>query len=275
MKLTIVKKLCKKYEKSKDKTNDLIRKLCRKGKYNAIKWMYTENKIDKNLLVEDEYIFISCCVSGNLNLAKLLLEINPNINLEANDNVAFDIICENGLLKFAKWMISKNPNMFSTPNTEKNIGLYNSTALINSCKNGHFKMVKWLLTIRLHIFIENDFNEGFYEACVNGHLKLAQWLYKKSPYPIKDLLHVFIHSVSYCKLDVAEWLFGFNKELIISLAGSNECGYIFVLSMLENKLKCNSKETIMKILEWYRKMDIQIDYRFLYKLCEEKSIDID
>lgn len=245
--------------------------VCKKGYYNVVKWLHDENKINAKWLIDDVYIFIHCCDKGYLKLAKLLLEINPNIDLEANDNCVFDLVCAKGYLKFAKWLLSVKPDIFSKPNTEKNIYLYNSTAFINSCQNGHFKMAKWLLKVRPHIFIEFDFDEGFHEACVNGHIKIAKWLYKISPYKMKNILHTFAHSFSHGQLDVAKWLYSMHKDLIHDIAKPDKAGFVFAFHVIQNKRGTETEEKSIQTLEWFNEINLTIDYERLYDICRNNG----
>ena len=48
--------------------------------------------------------FQSACENGQLEIAKQLLEKNPNINISANNDAAFRYACKNGHVKVVTWL---------------------------------------------------------------------------------------------------------------------------------------------------------------------------
>ena len=57
----------------------------------------------------DIQMFIDACSNGHLNVAKWLLQFNPNVH--ALNDEAFRSACKNGHLDVAKWLIQFNPDV--------------------------------------------------------------------------------------------------------------------------------------------------------------------
>ena len=88
-------------------------------------------------------------------------------------NKAFRQACMNGNLELAKWLLKVNPNI--------DISAKNEHAFRWACMNGHLELAKWLLEINPYIDITSNSNEAFLGACFNGKLNVAQWLSKIMP----------------------------------------------------------------------------------------------
>ena len=64
--------------------------------------------------------FAEACKTGNIDAAKLLLELKPNINISAENEDAFRWACKNGHLHVAQWFQSLNPFKYGTNNLYSN-----------------------------------------------------------------------------------------------------------------------------------------------------------
>lgn len=63
-------------------------------------------------LSEDEFAFQIVCRDGYLDIAKKLLELNPNINISAFNDYAFKNACRKGHLEIVEWLQSLNPERY-------------------------------------------------------------------------------------------------------------------------------------------------------------------
>ena len=67
--------------------------------------------------------FCLACKKGNIEFAKLILTVKPNIDISAKNEEAFRLSCENGHLEVAQWLQSLKPHIYVIKNKIK-IGTY-------------------------------------------------------------------------------------------------------------------------------------------------------
>jgi hypothetical protein len=60
----------------------------------------------------DNLLFSELCITNKVESAKLLLEINPNLNLLSNLTDGFILSCEFNSVKIAEWIHETNPNCY-------------------------------------------------------------------------------------------------------------------------------------------------------------------
>ena len=66
---------------------------------------------DYNLFYEKELCFTNACLSGNIELVKYLLEINPNIDVYINKENPFVNACISGNLELVHYLIRISPSI--------------------------------------------------------------------------------------------------------------------------------------------------------------------
>jgi ankyrin repeat protein len=118
--------------------------------------------------------FIALCYQGDLEGAKRLLEIYPDIDTSYENECAFDGACIRGYLEIAKWLFQLNPNSSVSYNNEQ--------AFRYACINNQLELVKWLLSVKPDINISADNDGAFRWVCCFKHLEVAEWLQSLKPY---------------------------------------------------------------------------------------------
>jgi ankyrin repeat protein len=146
------------------------------------------------------YDLVQACMSGNLELAKSLLEQKPTIDI--CDEKAFVEACRYGHLELAKWLLEQK--------TTIDISANNDEAFVSACSNGSLEVAKWLLKIKPTIDISVE--KAFRSACAFGYLEVAKWLLKIKPTIDIYACYKYCCELSYkftCnsrKLEVLKWL---------------------------------------------------------------------
>ena len=118
--------------------------------------------------------FIALCYKGDLEGAKRLLEIYPEIDISYDEECAFDDACINGYLEIAKWLLELKPNI--------NISICSEQPFRYACINNHLELAKWLLSVKPDINISADNDGAFRWVCRYKHLEVAKWLQSLKPY---------------------------------------------------------------------------------------------
>ena len=116
------------------------------------------------------YDLVQACMSGNLELAKSLLEQKPTIDI--CDEKAFVEACRYGHLELAKWLLEQK--------TTIDISANNDEAFVSACSNGSLEVAKWLLKIKPTIDIYACYkyccNLSYKFTCNSRKLEVLKWL---------------------------------------------------------------------------------------------------
>lgn len=109
--------------------------------------------------------FITACKEGNLELAQLILQNNPTIDISANNNSAFVDSCYLGYLDIVQWLYTIIPII--------DISAFDE-AFKWACYYGQLDIAQWLYSIK------PDMNISGYYKCylsvdnINKHLDMEQ-----------------------------------------------------------------------------------------------------
>ena len=142
--------------------------------------------------------FCQLCNSDNLDEAKELLRLYPDINISVHNEDAFRNACYYGYLEVAKWLLQVKPD------------INNEMAFRCACVKGHLEVAKWLLQVKPDI--NKSYQAAFHLACEYGHLEVAQWLISMKPdinmsaYNHYAFRTACVHGSLVRELEVAEWL---------------------------------------------------------------------
>ena len=96
-------------------------------------WPIIPNKFTTIL---DDFAFRLVCQSGDLEVAKCLIQVWSPLDI----NYAFRVSCQWGQLHIAKWLYELYPNI--------DIHEYGDFAMFFASHNGHTEVVKWLNEIQ-------------------------------------------------------------------------------------------------------------------------------
>lgn len=101
-----------------------------------------------NLAVQNvQKAFHNLCPKGHIISAQTLLKFYPKLMIR---NDTFRDVCANGQLETAKWVLNVNPDI--------DISAYNEAPFRCACLNGHLEVAKWLLFVNPNINISTNNN---------------------------------------------------------------------------------------------------------------------
>jgi hypothetical protein len=170
---------------------------CISGNLIMAKWMIEQSKTGQliNIHTMDEYAFSSCCQYERLEMLEWLIELSRQpefglINIHTSNETAFRISCSLGYLKVAQWLIELS--------RQPEFGLIdihvnNDNIFYSVCTIGHVEVVQWLIELsRLPEFGQIDIHtlNVFYMSCVGGHLRIAKMLIQLSQQPPYTLIDI-------------------------------------------------------------------------------------
>ena len=118
-------------------------------------------------LFDMEFEFIRSCINGHLDIAKLILKIQPQINISAQNEYAFRGACSNGHLNIAKWLLEIRPQI--------NISAQNEYAFRYACLHEHLKVAEWLQTLNPYLYVINYNSDGKYAGYYIRTKEEARW----------------------------------------------------------------------------------------------------
>ena len=151
-----------------------------------------------------EYAFRMACENGHLEVAQWLLQVKPNIQVDALNEWAFRNACMMRHLKVAKWLLQVKPDI--------DISVKNEDAFRLACANGHLEVAKWLLQIKPNIQVDALNEWAFRMACANGHLEIAKLLHNWMLIITHNYVTAFRYACENGHLKVAEWLVKISHE---------------------------------------------------------------
>lgn len=169
------------------------------------KWLFTLQP-NINISKNNEYIFRTTCINNYLDVAKWLYEIKPNININIDNDIIFITSCGYHNDKLCKWLYSINKNI--------NISAQNENAFINACKLNNINRVKWLLSIKPDINISINNNIAFFIAC-HYNIDIAKYIYSIKP----DITLSFKYFKNAClqnNIDLVKWFLDINPNIDIT-----------------------------------------------------------
>ena len=78
---------------------------CKFGDLERVQELLPQVNQFSDISVNDEHAFISACSNGNLEIAKLLLQFTPDIDISAQNHLAFNIACEFAHENIVDWLV--------------------------------------------------------------------------------------------------------------------------------------------------------------------------
>jgi len=198
------------------------------------------NKISEN---QNNLAFCYCCAYGNLEIAKWLLDMKPDINIADNNYSCFRMACIEGRLEIIKWLFNMVEINLNNNDPVCSYGLvtacsagelelakffYNDRSnifehhyedsLLQACKNGHLDIIKWLLSVKPDINISANYEAPFRFACYYGYLEVAKWLLEIKPdINISAVNEAFRLACDNDNLEIAKWLFNVKPDIDITI----------------------------------------------------------
>ena len=107
------------------------------GNLEFLQGFYYSNSYRIDVSAENDRAFSYACEFGQLEIAKWLLQIKPNIDISADNEYAYRYASRNGYLKVVKWLFQLKPAI--------DICVDNNFAFRNACKNNHLDVINWIL----------------------------------------------------------------------------------------------------------------------------------
>lgn len=123
--------------------------------------------IPNYILITNSYAFQLICESGDLDVAKYLIKLCPDIVEESTMYSGFIRACIGGQLHIVEWLITIKPNI--------DIIAYDNMAFNLACYKGHANIVKWIYNKQpnMDISINNDYN--FKLVCKYNYIDIVEW----------------------------------------------------------------------------------------------------
>ena len=153
---------------------------------------YRTQDLPKNL----HYEFAGMCKSGNLELAKWLVDW-VGINHTFNSAWGFRSACGNGHLELAKWIHGLG---------DIDVHVVNDHAFHMACHKGHLDVMNWLYDFG-DIDVHYGDHYGFCIACQKGHLEVAKWIHRFGGIDVLIMNHTFRMVAWNGRLDVGKWMY--------------------------------------------------------------------
>jgi len=203
-------------------------------------WLW-ENYKDQLYPVEVRYkpnrYFKMACLNGNLELAKWLVVVMPELQMTELITEAFNSACYGGNVAIVDWLWELN-NSFDLSNGFEKACSQNKntivewicahvpqTIMINgfyaACTNGHLGLAQWTynaiqkhgqkelletsMNVKISINHKTRIHSTFDEVCLHGYLNVALWMYQELP-QFNDLHHALTLTCSNGHMEMIQWL---------------------------------------------------------------------
>ena len=199
-------------------------------------------------------------------ISELLLQVNPNININKYSDFIFEMACINNNVKLAKWIYDSNPNIIYIKDTgyhNINCNLLNKKKFIQSLSDTQdlsdsqdFSDSQDSLDsldssdssdssdINL---IDYNFENPFTEALEKGNLQIIDWLIQIIPKLYISTIYTNYLLILYAQqnlIDMAKWLLNYNVNKIkfikfnyileIALVKGHSDFYYFIIESFPN-----------------------------------------
>lgn len=205
--------------------------------------------------------FRGACSQGHIEIAQLLLDIAPNMDIQSGNYYVFRWACHNGHIDVAKWLYQISPPK------------HNSCirgAFDYACSGRHCHIIRWLNDIAHPILVQND-NHGdeiLSSICAHGDIYVVQLLFQLFP---ELFLNISISSV-FAMVDGSD-NFEYIKWVYAQYPALNESYYNYKIFYR------SCKNGNMEIAEWIFQMDPHVlDYinaaKLFYSLCISGELEI-
>jgi len=203
-----------------------------------LKLLY-EIQPDINLSMGNEYCFRMACKYGDLNLANWLYKTKPNINVSILNDYCFRKACKyNCNIDLLNWLLKIKPDI--------NISAVNEYAFRGACSYGSINIINYLLTIKKDINIEINNHISFRTVCNNYNLDIAELLVTLRP-TIYEIISTENNEIQY-KILVPVELSG-----VITNTGEEEICCICYDRICNIITDCGHKYCLECISKWYNK----------------------
>jgi len=210
------------YEEKLEMENkkNIIIEYVRRGNIQKIKNFILENR-EFNMSFDEDFVFLTACELGYLNIAKFLIKTISTIDINASNNYSFYSSCGNGHIEVGKWLLTIDPNILNN-----NLEL---KTMKKAVQNGHLNVLKWLYSLNPNVNLSDDNEDLFRKACTRGYLNISKWLLTEKP-DINisiDEDDIYLESIGNGHIKVSKWLLsinpGFKNERNLTIAFRNSC----------------------------------------------------
>ncbi len=188
--------------------DDIFFDLIKKGDLVKINEYYIN--LPTNNSIDYTNVFFHACRFGYFEIAKWILEVNPEI-INSDLDFHFQMACASGNYELVKWLLEVKPDLISEWGQK-------GDALEYACEGGNLSVVK--LVYETNPDISNayyDYEKYFINACGLGHLEVAQWILEL----VKNWSHKKINVSTDNDRAIVEAFYGGHMEVVKFLAGIN------------------------------------------------------
>lgn len=148
---------------------------CRRGDLELAKkiWAVNPNIIGRGDFTFDK-IFMWVCCYGHKHILEWVCQLIPDIDLYTNYEEAFRVVCSRGHLEIAKWIFENKPTLDISSEYE--------FVFHGACINGHLELAQWLYEIKQQLNLSYEhYDTTYYVACSNGKINIVKWLTQLYP----------------------------------------------------------------------------------------------
>lgn len=253
-----------------------------------IKFRNTNDSVENLMIKNEKCAFSTTCANGHIDLAKWLLIIEPNINVNANGDYALVGASENNHINVVKWLLSleKNYNLkeaFIKSCSNGNLAI--AKIILNECNNlldenvelknsifnsvcmfGRFEVAEWLLEIKPQIDIVFSM---FANACLKGHLEIIKLLDKTRPDLLNSNINIKNLFNTAClsdNVEICEWIIQKDNFLL----ENNFIQTLFLITCSDGKIKISKW-----LLQIKPSIDISANNEEIFRsVCRNKFLNV-
>lgn len=215
----------------------LINSLFEYAEYEIITWLFEINKSNWNL-EKWETIFITSCSSDNLNIAKLIYNNIPDLNIHSKDNHAFYLSCRNNCLNIFFWLTEIDPDIHllkyesSSPNS----------LFLNTCKNGNFEIIQYFVNQNNYLS-QKDIDEGLLGILEVSNFELTKYYFGLFNFSYDTINNAIEIACDFCHLGILKYIHKKYPNLKFT-----------------NKALCNvARHQKLKVFKWILQITPNID----------------
>jgi len=162
---------------------------CVDGNCDALENLILLYPLSESLLLASGYLLLkAACLSGHLDVVKLLLSTYPKIDMSDHFSCLFQNSCKNGHLNIAQFLFNYKENLIASQSTWSNAWwswvdkkMLFQMSLRIACKHGQKHVVEWLWSILVQEnYHELQLQPAINCACESGNIELVRWLFKQT-----------------------------------------------------------------------------------------------
>lgn len=206
--------------KQDDKLNSINKKIhiiCEKPHKELLKWCVNHFQI-QNIIIQDVKLFYTACMSGDVEVVLLLLQLYPTLIHSYIKEEIFNSVCIAGYVSVAQLLYEKWKNDITTEILMKNmISLLVSSQITMDYEDDYLQMFIWLFSFLDEHTKTEKIGYIFRRSCSGHILKICQYIYENYPdIDITEKRHYAFRKAAYNECDsIALWLCSLKPDVYL------------------------------------------------------------